>query len=226
MARLILALSAGLLAASLQAAESAAICVRNADAARTWQVNLSPGEPIAWPWGEADAATLVVSNAVEKTEKSYQVSRRDDEPFGSCTIDLPSDAATCEHVLFLSLALTAEEAEVGRMAARIACLPQAFAVEKQNGKSWRTLTRPRVFAYDAEWTTGAPAGTAGLTFAAEDSTVPLALAGVAGYDVVDAQSALGAGFSDLFHVVLTFDGTEKFAAGLRFGVPGFLLLLK
>lgn len=225
MARLLVALSAGLLAASLQAAESAAICVRNADAARTWQVNLSPGEPIGWPWGEADAATLVVSNAVEKTEKSYQVSRRDDEPFGSCSIVLPQDAATCEHVLFLSLALTAEEAEVGRMTARIACLPKAFAVNKVGGKSWRTLTRPRVFAYDAEWT-GAPAETAGLTFAAEDSTVPLVLAGVAGYDVVDAQSALGAGFSDLFHVVLTFDGTEKFAAGLRFGVPGFLLLLK
>lgn len=225
MARLILALSAGLLAASLQAAESAAICVRNAEAARTWQVNLSPGEPIGWLWGEADAATLLVSNAVEKTEQSYQVSRSGDEPFGSCSIALPSDAANCEHVLFLSLTLTAEGAEVGRMTARIACLPKAFAVNKVGGKSWRTLMRPRVFAYDAEWT-GALAETAGLTFTAGGSMVPLALTGIAGYDVVDAQSALGAGFSDLFHVALTFDGTEKFAAGLRFGVPGLLLLLK
>ena len=225
MTRLLVCVFAGIAAVSTFAAESATINVRNADAARTWQVNLSPGDPIVWPWGEADAATLVVSNAVEKTERSYRVSRSGDEPFGSCTIDLPSDAATCEHVLVLSLTLTAEEAEVGRMTARIAFLPQAFAVEQPSGKSWRTLTRPRVFAYDAEWT-GASAKTAGLTFAAEDSTVPLALAGVAGYDVVDVQSALGAGFSGLFRTTLTFDEAEKFVADLRFGVPGFLLLLK
>ena len=225
MTRLLVCVFAGIAAVSTFAAESAAINVRNADAARTWQVNLSPGEPIVWPWGEADAATLVVSNAVEKTERSYQVSRSGDEPFGSCTIDLPSDAATCEHVLFLSLTLTAEEAEVGRMDARVACLPDSFAVNRVVGKDWRRLTRPRVFAYDAEWA-GAEAESAELSLAAGDQTEAVPLAGVAGYDVIDPAGVLGSDFSGSFRVALSFDGSEAFAADLRFGIPGFLLMLK
>ena len=215
----------GIAVTSAFAFESEAINVRNADAARTWQVNLSPGEPIGWPWGEADAATLVVSNAVEKTERYYQVSRSGDEPFGSCTIDLPSDAAACEYVLILSLTLTAEEAEVGRMNARVANLPDAFAVNRVGGKDWRRLTRPRVFAYDAEWT-GAEAEAAELTLAAGDQTEGVPLAGIAGYDVIDPEGVLGDGFSGLFRAALSFDGSEAFASDLRFGIPGFLLMLK
>lgn len=225
MTRLLVCVFAGIAAVSTFAAESAAINVRNADAARTWQVNLSSGEPIAWPWGEADAATLVVSNAVEKTEKSYRVSRSGDEPFGSCAIELPFDAATCEHVLVLSLTLTAEEAEVGRMDARIAYLPDVFAVNRAAGKDWRRLTRPRVFAYDAEWT-GAEAEAAELTLAAGDQMEGVPLAGIAGYDVIDPEGVLGDGFSGSFRAALSFDGSEAFASDLRFGIPGFLLLFK
>ena len=225
MTKLLVCVFAGIAAVSTFAAESAAINVRNADAARTWQVNLSSGEPIAWPWGEADAATLVVSNAVEKTERYYQVSRSGDEPFGSRTIDLPSDAVTCEHVLILSLTLTAEVAEVGRMDARVAYLPDAFAVNRVGGKDWRRLPRPRVFAYDAEWS-GAEAESAGLSLAAGGQTETIPLTGVAGYDVIDPPGVLGDGFSGSFRAALSFDGSEAFSADLRFGIPGFLLMLK
>ena len=207
------------------AVSSEGICVRNAEDARTWQVNLSPNEPIVWAWGAADSAVLTVASAVEKTSRSYAVARTEGDAFGSCAISLPTDVATVEHLLNLTLTLKSGETTLETRSARVAYLPNAFAVVQPGSGDWKRMDRPRVFAYDAAWTDGTPTS-AKLTLAAGSASSTVSLDGLLGYAALDPATQLTGFERGAFVATLVFDETSFATASLKSGVHGMAILIR